>query len=86
MLFLLKYRGSPLSTIFGTWKKSDYAKFILVEYSIPRLNLTSPNLLIRNSNSTNLIAYSTKICTSGICISGDRTSGGPLVHFLGIKM
>ena len=24
-----EYRGSPLSTIFGTWKKSYYAKFIL---------------------------------------------------------
>ena len=27
----LPYRGSPLSTIFGTYKKSYYAKFILVE-------------------------------------------------------
>ena len=25
------YRWSPLSTIFGTWKKSCYAKFVLVE-------------------------------------------------------
>ena len=25
------YRGSPLSTIFGTWKKSYYAKFVLIE-------------------------------------------------------
>ena len=28
---MLIYRGSPLSTIFGTWKKSYYAKFVLVE-------------------------------------------------------
>jgi hypothetical protein len=28
---LTKYRGSPLSTIFGTWKKLYYAKFVLVE-------------------------------------------------------
>ena len=25
-----QYRGSPLSTIFGIWKKSYYAKFALV--------------------------------------------------------
>ena len=29
--FLLEYRGSLLSTIFGTWKKSYHAKFVLVE-------------------------------------------------------
>ena len=30
-LFICMYRGSPLSTFFGTWKKSYYAKFVLVE-------------------------------------------------------
>ena len=31
LLKKVKLRGSPLSTIFGNWKKSYYAKFVLVE-------------------------------------------------------
>ena len=43
------YRGSPLSTIFGTWKKSYYAKFVLFE-SIS----TSTNLPSKSPASTNI--------------------------------
>ena len=32
---IIEYRGSPLSTIFGTWKKSYYAKFVLVGTTWP---------------------------------------------------
>ena len=35
----LDYRGSPLSTNFGTWKKSYYAKFVLVEQYIQSTQL-----------------------------------------------
>ena len=48
----LEYRGSPLSTIFGTWKKSYYAKFVLVE-SIS----TSTNLPSKSPTSTDTNHY-----------------------------
>ena len=49
----LLYRGSPLSTIFGTWKKSYYAKFVLVEsISASTIFIQSPPL-VRISTNTN---------------------------------
>ena len=52
------YRGSPLSTIFGTWKKPYYAKFVLVESTSTSTDFhqsppTSTNSNSTNSNSTN---------------------------------
>ena len=42
-------QGSPLSTIFGTWKKPYYAKFVLVE-----LISTSTNLPSKSPTSTDI--------------------------------
>ena len=72
------YRRSPLSMIFGTWKKLLCE--ICTSWVVHTLNLTSTNLLITNSTSTN--TYSTKNHASWICTSGDRTSGGPTCNVL----
>ena len=44
------------------------------------------NLIMTNFTSTNFIPYSTKIRTSGICTSGDHTSGEPPVNELTNKI
>ena len=73
----LMYRGSPLSTIFGTQEKSYYAKFVLVCTTQPIS--TSTNFTTQKFHQYKFYTYSTKIRTSGIRTSGDRTSGGPPV-------
>ena len=66
---LHRYRGSPLSTNFGTWKKSYYAKFVLVESIFTSTNFhQSPplvrTLLIRMFNKEpQLFDYDALHCT-----------------------
>ena len=81
------------STISGTWKKTYYVKFVLVEYvvgfaldkqSIKKVGKEGVCYRL-NSTSTNLLlirfhkTYMSKVCTSEIRICGDRTSGRPLI-------
>ena len=47
------YRGSPLSTIFGTWKKPYYAKFVLIESVSTSTNFHQKSPTCTNSTSTN---------------------------------
>ena len=53
----LYLRGSPLSTIFGTWKKSYYAKFVLVEFDSTSTNFCQSPPLVR----TQLVRIFTKV-------------------------
>ena len=52
--YILIYRGSPLSTIFGTWKKSYYAKFVLVGSIFTSTNFHQSPPTCSNSTNTNL--------------------------------
>ena len=77
-LTILQIQGSPLSMIFGTWKKLYYAKFVLVEYVVHRLNSTSTNLLITNSTSTTFIPIALKFILVEFLLVETVQVGDPL--------
>ena len=64
--------------IFGIWKKSYNAKFVLLGTTQPIS--TSTNFTTWQFHQYEFYAYSTKIRTSGNHTSGDFTSGGPPVN------
>ena len=73
----LYYRGSPLSTIFGIWKKSYYAKFVLVSTTQPISTSTVYSTQKFHQYGFQYIALKNR--TSGNRTTGNRTSRGPPV-------
>ncbi len=75
-----QYRGSSLSTIFGIWKKSYYAKFVLVGTTQPIS--TSTNFTTQqsgsNSTSTNFIPIVPKFVLVEIVLVETVLVGDPL--------
>ena len=73
-----RYRGSPLSTIFGIWKKPYYAKFVLVSTTQPISTSTVYSTQKFHQYGFQYIALKNR--TSGNRTTGDRTSRGPPVY------
>ena len=71
------YRGSPLSTIFGIWKKPYYVKFVLV--STTQSISTSTVYSTQKFHQYGVQYIALKNRTSGNRTTGNRTKGGPTV-------
>ena len=79
----INYRGSPLSTIFGTWKKQYYAKLVLL--GTTQLISTSTNCTTQKFHQYYFYYIAIKNSTSGNRTSGNRTKRGPPVVELPLK-
>ena len=76
---IFTYRGSSLSTIFWTLKKSYYAKFVLVSTTYP-ISTSTDFTIHSNSTSSNFIPMAIKFVLVAIVLVETRRAHNWYLH------